>query len=129
VSDGLLTLARTNRVCLWQGSSVLQEGTMRKSSIKKMYGWVFLFLFGSLAYPIFTVDEFWIGGQVAYSLIIAVYLLVFKIVLWLIYEDPTENDWLPAAYPIGIGITILTLIRLTEPCGLLTNLLSGKIRC
>jgi hypothetical protein len=102
---------------------------MRKKSNKGIYGWLFLFLIGSLAYPIFKVDEFWIGGQVLFSLIIGVYLLVSKFVLRSIYDDPIENDWLPAAYPIGIGITLLALIRLTEPCGLLTNLLSGKIRC
>ena len=102
---------------------------MREGSRKKLFGWMFLFLFGSLAYPIFTVDEYWVCGQITFSLIVAVYLLVFKLVLWLIYDDRTKNDWLPAAYPIVIGIAILTLIRLTEPCGLLTNLLKGKIRC
>ena len=70
---------------------------MRKGSRKKLFGWLFLFLFGSLAYPIFTVDEYWVGGQIMFSLIVAVYLLLFKFVLWIIYDDPTENDWLPAA--------------------------------
>lgn len=102
---------------------------MRKNSNRGIYGWLFLFLIGSLAYPVFKADEFWIGGQVLFSLIIGVYLIVFKFVLWSIYDGPIENDWLPAAYPIGIGITLLTLMRLTEPCGLLTNLLSGKIGC
>jgi hypothetical protein len=55
--------------------------------------------------------------------------LVFKFVMWVFNEDPIKNDWLPAAYPIGIGMTFLALSRMTEPCGLITNLLSGKLRC
>lgn len=100
-----------------------------KSRFGNLYGWLSLFIVGSFAYPLFTVDDYWIGGQIGFSLIVAVYLLVFKFVMWVFNEDPIKNDWLPAAYPIGIGITFLALNRMSEPCGLITNLLSGKLRC
>jgi hypothetical protein len=52
-----------------------------KSHFGNLCGWFSLFIVGSFAYPLFTVDEYWIGGQIGFSLIVAVYLLVFKFVV------------------------------------------------